>query len=238
MIERIANLQNWINARGASVAVDGLWGPATRKALIDTFRNTKAEAISEDQIKALANRHDFDLRAMKAVAQVESGGSGWDNTGLLKCLYERHYLYRRVNRVMGWNGASGAFLAHPTAGGYSTDIDKDGVNDSWEKLADATALFGLNTAFECASFGKFQIMGAHWKALGYPSVAEFVYGMTRNEAAHYEAFCRYIVVNKLSDALNKCDGNPANCTALARGYNGVSQQDYDKRIAAAWSKLG
>lgn len=227
MSERILNLQRWLRAHGSGLTVDGFWGKYTRSAVIETFRNRKATAITEDEIKALANRHQFDLRAMKAVAKVESGGGGWDNAGLLKCLYERHYLFRRIGKAFG-------VLSSPTGGGYTIDANGDGVNDSWEKLADATGMFGFNVAFECASFGKFQIMGAHWKALGYPSVAEFVWGMSRSEAAHYEAFCRFVVVNGLTDALNACDGDPANCLAFARGYNGKAQKGYDARIARAW----
>jgi len=231
MSDRILNLQHWLNNHGVSLAEDGRWGKQTRNGVIEAFRNTKADAITQDEIKALANRHDFNLRAMKAVAKVESAGSGWDRSGLLACLYERHYLFRRIGKAFG-------VLSSPTGGGYNVDANKDGVNDSWEKLADATGLFGFNVAFECASFGKFQIMGAHWKALGYPSVAEFVWGMSRSEAAHYEAFCRFVVVNGLTDALNACDGNPANCLAFARGYNGKGQKGYDQRIAAAWKVVG
>lgn len=234
MTARILNLQRWLNNHGANLAVDGKWCKDTRAAVIETFRNRKAAAITEDEIKALANRHHFDLRAMKAVAKVESGGSGWDNSGLLKCLYERHYLWRRIKITSAWPDVLNALLSAPTGGGYTVDADGDGINDSWEKLADATGWWGFNVAFECASFGKFQIMGAHWKALGYPSVAEFVWGMSRSEAAHYETFCRYIVVNGLTDALNAVDGNPANCLAIARGYNGKGQKSYDQRIAAAW----
>ena len=229
MTQRVHNLQTWLNDRGAALVVDGKWGPKTRSAVIETFRNRAAPAISEPDIIALANRHDFDVRAMKAVAKVESGGSGWDNAGLLACLYERHYMFRRV-------GIASGLLSAPKPGGYTIDANSNGVNDSWEKLADATGLWGLNVALECASFGKFQIMGAHWKALGYPSVADFVWGMSRREVAHYEAFCRYIVANRLTDALNRVDGNPENCRAIAKGYNGsgYAAGRYHEKIATAW----
>lgn len=228
---RIANLQTWLNAHGASLVVDDKNGPATRRAVIEVFRNAAAPAIRPDELKALANRHDFDLRAMRAVAKVESGGSGWDKAGLLACLFERHYMFRRVQKAV-------PFLSDPKPGGYTVDADGNGINDSWEKLARGAGLFGFNVTFECASFGRFQIMGAHWKALGYPSVADFVWGMSRGEPAHYEAFCRYIVVNGLTDALNAVDGDPRNCLAIARGYNGKGQKGYDQRIAAAWKEVG
>jgi len=229
MTQRVLNLQRWLNAHGATLTADGAWGPKTQGAVINTFRNTKATAITDDEIKALANRHQFDVRAMKAVAKVESGGAGWDRYGLLTCLFERHYLFRRVQKAV-------PFLSDPTPGGYTIDADGNQINDSWEKLARATGLFGFDVAFECASFGKFQIMGAHWRALGYPSVAEFVWSLSRSEAAHYEAFCRYVVVNGLTDALNAVNGDPENCRAIARGYNGSSyaKLGYHQKIAAAW----
>jgi hypothetical protein len=80
-------------------------------------------------------------------------------------------------------------------------------------------------------------MGAHWKALGYASVIDFVWHLSLSEAEHYEAFARFIEANGLAGALRQIDGNPANCLAFARGYNGKGQQGYDGRIAKAW-RLG
>lgn len=231
MNQRVKNLQMWLTANGCPVTIDGAWGNETRNAVIEVFRNTNAPAATPGEINMIADKYGLDRRAMRAVAHVESGGSGWDNTGLLKCLWERHYLWRRVKIAV-------PFLSNPSPGGYTMDADKDGVCDSWEKLADATGKFGFNAAAECASFGKFQIMGAHWKALGYDSVADFIWRLSRDELAHYDAFARFIKANNLTAALNKVDGDPANCLAIARGYNGKGQKGYDSRIAAAWKRMG
>ncbi len=230
MTERILNLQTWLNAHGAALTPDGKWGPATRMGLIDTFRNRNAPAATPGDIRQLALDLGCTERQIRALAIVESGGSGWDDAGLLKCLWERHYLWRRVKVAV-------PFLSNPTPGGYTVDADKDGICDSWEKLADATGRFGFNAAAECASFGKFQIMGAHWKALGYPSVAQFVWRLSRGEGEHYRALGHFIKANGLLDALRRVDGNPANCTPIARGYNGKGQQGYDVKIAATYRKL-
>lgn len=233
MSDRIRNLQAWINAHGGTVTVDGKWGPQTRDAVIEVFRNRKAPAATPGEIGLIAARYGFDRRAMMAVAQVESGGSGWDDKGLLKCLWERHWLFRRVKLAV-------PFLSDPKPGGYTIDADGDGVNDSWEKLADATGLFGFNVAAECASYGKFQVMGGHWKALGYPSVADMIWGLSRREAAHYELFARYIVTNGLTKALNRVDGDPENARKIAAGYNGGNYERYSYhfKIASAWRALG
>lgn len=227
MSERISNLQSWINSKGTPVGTDGVWGPATRMALIDVFRNRDAPAAKPGDIRQIALNLGCTERQLKAFAQVESGGSGWDDAGLLKCLWERHYLWRRVKLAV-------PFLSNPTPGGYTIDADHDGINDSWEKLADATGKFGFNTAAECASFGKFQIMGAHWQALGYRSVADFIWQLSRSELAHYIAFAKFIEANQLTGALRQVRGDVASCTPIARGYNGKGQKGYDVRIAAAY----
>lgn len=230
MNAKIAALQTWLNAKGLKpqLVIDGEPGPATREGIFDLFRCRNAAPVTEADIAGFAARLGATPRQVRAVARVESGGSGWDDQGLLKCLYERHYGWKRFK-------LHNPLLSNPSPGGYTIDADRDLTNDSWEKIADAALSFREPAkAFECASWGKFQIMGAWWEKLGYPSVVEFVFGMSRSEAAHYEAFVRYIERFGLIDAFRRVDGNPMNCLALARGYNGKGQQGYDSRIAHAW----
>jgi hypothetical protein len=232
---KIANLQLWLNNKGTGSAllpltVDGIPTPVLRDAIIETFRNRNAPAITQPEINQFADRLGCSPRQLATVAAVESGGAGWDDSGLLKCLYERHYLWRRIRLAV-------PLLSDAAPGGYTVDADRDGINDSWEKLADAAMRWSFGTAFECASFGKFQIMGAWWRKLGYPSVADFVWEMSRGERAHYEALCRYIEVNGLVAAVRAIDGHPANCLAFARGYNGKGQKGYDSRLAERFRRL-
>lgn len=231
MSERTKALQHWLNLKGCTppLVEDGLAGPATRRGIVETFRNTQAPALKPSELIPLASRLGCTVRQIKAVAKVESAGGGWDNTGLLKCLYERHYLWRRVKVAV-------PLLSNPAPGGYTIDADGDGINDSWQKVAAATLRFGAGFAFECASWGKFQIMGAHWKALGYPTVLDMVWELSRTEADHYDAFGRFIEANGLTGALRQVDGNPDNCRALAKGYNGSGYERgrYHEKIAAAW----
>jgi hypothetical protein len=232
MNEKIWALQVWLNVKGASPRLkeDGLPGPATRQGLIETFRNTNAEPISPFEIDRIALRLGCTTRQLATIADVESKGGGWDKTGLLKCLWERHYLWRRVR-------ISIPILSDPTPGGYTTDADNDGVNDSWENLANASMRFGFAISAECASFGKFQVMGAHWKRLGYPSVAEMVWGLSRTEEAHYELLARFIEANGLKSALALGGPLKSSWTLFARGYNGAGQQGYDQRMADAYRSL-
>lgn len=224
----LAQFQQWLNAHGANITVDGKPGPATRSAIIETFRNRNAPAATDDEKSSIARALGGSLRQLRAVDTVESGGAGWDDSGLLKCLYERHYAWRRIQVLI-------PFLSNPTPGGYTNDADRDGINDSWEKVADM-AMRNPLVAFESASWGRFQIMGAHAKSLGYTNAIEFVWALSRDEAAHYRALAAFIRVNRLQPAFVALSTDWRTCTAFARGYNGKGQQGYDKRLAAAMAR--
>ncbi len=240
MNTKIAAFQSWLNTAGLKpqLRMDGVPGPATRQGVFDAFRNRAAPAVTGDDIRALALRLGCTERQIKAVAKVESGGAGWDEAGLLRCLFERHYAWKRIRIASPWADLANAFLSHPTAGGYTIDADRDGICDSWEKLADLALSTGdPKRAFECASFGKFQIMGAWAEKLGYRSSLDFVWKLSRDEAAHYDAFARYIETFGLTRALRQVSGATADCTAFAVGYNGKGQRGYDAKIAAAYRGL-
>lgn len=222
---KVADLQYWLTRKGAKIKVDGIGGPKTRQAILDVFRNTKAERISHTERLRLAARTGASLRQISAVSAVEAPRGGWDRTGLLTCLYERHYGWRRWQLKI-------PFLSNPKPGGYTIDIDRDGINDSWEKVADAACRFGAE-AFECASWGKFQIMGAWWEKLGYASVLDFVYELSRSEYAHYEAFVRYLEKFHLVQAFRAVSGDPEDNIPLARGYNGPAFRRYGYHIKIA-----
>lgn len=229
----LRDLQLWLNAHGARLVVDGLRGPATRKAVLDTFINLSAPAVTPADIAQIAARLGGTPRQLAAVAKVESAGGGWDNQGRLKCLYERHYFWRRLQVII-------PVLSNPTPGGYTIDADRDGINDSWEKVADA-AMRSPIAAFESASWGKFQIMGAHAspdpkrkdKVVYQGHAIDFVWWLTRSEKNHYEALARFIEVNGLTRAFQALSTDPADCLAFARGYNGKGQKGYDRKLAEA-----
>lgn len=230
---KVAALQAWMNERGLKpqIVVDGIGGPATRQAVLDIFVNKQAPAVTEEEIAGFAARLGCSVRQLKAVAAVESGGSGFFNEGRVKILWERHYFWKRLQiRV--------PLISDPAPGGYTMDADKDGVNDSWEKLADACCKAPA-WAFESASWGKFQIMGAWWQKLGYDYPAQFAWSMRESEAGHYEALVRYVERFGLVAAIRKIDGNPINCQPFARGFNGkgYAKFSYDSKIAAAFRKL-
>lgn len=235
---RIA-LQRFLNGRGAGLVEDGVVGPATLAALRRIFANPNAPSVTEDDIAFIARQHDARIEQVKAVAEVESSGGGFLPDGRPKILFERHWVHRRLGKVLAAVGIKGAFLAHPQPGGYTLDADKDGENDSWEKLAETCKIDPV-AAFESCSWGKFQIMGGHWKALGYPDVFSFAFSMSQSEMGHYRALSAFITANRLSGALRRISSAAETNEAFARGYNGPAfrKNEYHLKLARAMRRLG
>ena len=233
MNSKVAALQTWLNAKGMTppLVVDGQGGSATRAALLKLFANLNAKAVTAAQLHGFADRLGCTVRQIKAVAEVESGGGGFLTSGLPKILWERHYFWKRLRLNI-------PLISDQSPGGYTIDADRNGINDSWEKLARACCT-APGWAFESASWGKFQIMGAWWQKLGYHSAIDFAWSMRQSEADHYEALVRYVEAYGLVPAIRAIDGNPANCVAFARGYNGkgFAKYSYDSKIASAWRRL-
>lgn len=200
-------------------AADGRWGPASSAALLAFFANQQAPAISTAEIATIAARLGCTVAQIAAVAAVESSGGGFDRNGRPKILFERHYFHRLTGGRF-----SPAAYSNPSAGGYDVD--------SWTKLAAACGKHP-DAAFASVSWGKFQVMGAHWHDLGYASPFELAASTKTGEAAHYELLARFIEHNRLTDELRALSRNPNDCRAFARAYNGTGYERFDYHIKLA-----
>lgn len=192
--------------RAIGTTPDGQWGPASRAAMLDKFTNKSAPAITPGQMQAFADRLGVSLRQLAAVARVESSGGAFDEWGRPKILYERHKFH-------GLTGGkwSVTFWSNPQRGGYG--------EHSWDKLLMACGK-DPDAAFSSCSWGKFQVMGMHWKALGYSSPYALAQSTVTAEAAHYDLLARFIERNNLAQAMRSISTDPEDCRAFARAYNG------------------
>ncbi|OMQ22250.1 N-acetylmuramidase family protein [Serratia oryzae] len=167
--------------------------------------------------------------AVQAVAEVESVGRGMLPDGRPKILFERH-VFRRLllEKGMKTDGLP-TDLVNGAVGGYS------GGAAEHERLARAASI-ERECALQSCSWGAFQIMGYHWKLLKYPNLQAFINAMYSGEAAQLEAFVRFINANPvLTKALRALDW-----ASFAKGYNGpgYASNNYDKKMAAAFSRAG
>lgn len=215
------DLQRWLNDHGQNVIVDGKVGPASQAAIVAAFTNPNAPAVTDSQIAAFALRLGCTAKQLRAVARVESGGSAFDTSGRPKILFERHIFHRLTDGQ--WDGAP---FSNAVAGGYD--------ESSWSKLTQAAAK-NPDAAFSSASWGKFQVMGAHWNALGYASPIALAYSTVGDEAGSYDLLARFIEKNGLTDELRALSPVATACRPFALKYNGPSEAKnrYAEKLAAA-----
>lgn len=208
---------------------DGIWGTRSKLALLDGFSNLQANAISPADMQATAQRLGCSVLQLSAVRAVEAAGKGFDPAGRPKILFERHKFHRFTAGRF-----SPTWFSQSVAGGYSTDANNNGINDSWDKLSDAIATGEVDAAFMACSWGAFQIMGEWWDELGYPSPFAMAWTCAQSEGDHLEMLVRYIEHFQLQDELRALSSNPASCRAFAAAYNGPAYRKnrYDEKLAA------
>lgn len=222
--------------RAHGLVIDGLAGPKTREALGGRPDPRRLRQI--DLVHA-AERLGVELAAVMAVNEVESRGSGLylggPRGGQPVILFERHIMRRRL---IHYGIAPMPYqqrrpdLVNDKPGGY---VGGPREHDRLKAAADlgesgATAV----GAIESASWGLFQIMGMHWRRLGYASANAWREAMRRDEASQLEAFVRFIEADQgLLTALRRQDWRE-----FARRYNGPAfeRNDYDTKLAAAYRR--
>lgn len=190
-----------------------------------------SKKLTEAQIQAQALGLGIEVAALKAVIEVECKGSGFNADGTPVILFERHVFRQRLIANGKAEIADKAMRERPdlcnkTMGNY-------GLYSAQHGRLNAAAQYHRESALESASWGIGQVMGYHWKALGYPTLQNFINAMYRDEASQLEAMCRFIVTNKLINALKNKDWK-----AFARGYNGpaYARNSYDVKLGNAYKK--
>lgn len=160
-----------------------------------------------------------------ALMDVEAPGSGFDDVGRPKMLFEPHKFYwnlRGQQRVTACEQG----LAYPKWG------TKPYPKDSYPRLQRAMVI-NESAALKSASWGRGQVMGEHHAMLGYPSVQAMVLAFAADEEAHIQGMVDFIKANHIDDDLRA-----HRWAIVARVYNGPSyaKNQYDTRLAAAFAK--
>ena len=139
--------------------------------------------LTDKQIVAAARKisRTLDPDVIAAIARVESR-SGFDKVGRPTLRYEPHIFMARTRGAFGID----TDLSHP----YSQRKKFASKNNAYDLLERALEL-DVIAALESCSWGKFQIMGFHARAMGYGSVKQFVMAMYHSEAQQLDAFVRF-----------------------------------------------
>lgn len=253
-------LQKNLNQHGATLIVDGDYGNATEAAVrayqlkvglvADGIAGNKTQAAlagtdcqqllkNADLVNA-AQRLDVPLASVYAVNEVESNGKGFLDNGKPVILFERHIMYRQLatphhegddpvelKRHADQLATANPAIVNPKPGGYA------GGTAEHQRLATAR-LIDDTAALESASWGAFQIMGFHWKRLGFASVQAFAAAMSSDESRQFDAFVRLI---ETDTALYK-SLKARKWAEFAKLYNGPDYQRnlYDIKLQCAYER--
>lgn len=163
--------------------------------------------------------------AVRAVASVESAGSGFLPDGRAKILFEAHIFSRLTGHKYD--------NSHPDISSrkWNKKLYIGGAGE-YRRLDRAMALNG-ELGVQSASWGKFQIMGFNYKRCGFSDIQDFMFAM-RSEAGQLKAFVGFIQSMKLADELQRRDW-----AGFASVYNGPAYalNHYDTKMATAYKRF-
>lgn len=247
---QVAHLQRALGNAGHTVTADGWFGDETERALrayqranalvADGIAGPKTLAalrgralqktLSQADIEHAADRLGVSVPVVQSVNEVESRGRGFFDSGEPVILYERHIMHRRLplHQVdpSRWVKELPT-IVNPDPGGYIGGAREHARLTRAMDISRACAL-------ESASWGLFQIMGYHWRSLGYNSAEDFVGRSRESETQQLEAFIRFIERDPaLHHALQR-----RNWAAFAHRYNGPAyrRNAYDLKLARAFAR--
>jgi hypothetical protein len=261
--EFVLLLQEMLRKLGYDIGTDGVFGKGTENVVLDFQRknNLKIDGIvgaktlillhdlaskvkktdaptatvinqflSEQDFIDFSAKYNIEVAAIKAVHEVESNGRGFLN-GKIKILFEGHIFWREL--------AKRGIDPNKMLPGNEDILHKNYISpnpryklDQHYRLNKAAAI-NAEAAYSSASYGLFQIMGFHYKAMGFDSAKAFVDFLSVNEANQLEVFGRFLTANNLVKALQQ-----HNWAKFALGYNGSGYKTnkYDTKLATAYAK--
>ena len=166
--------------------------------------------ITDQQVKDLATQFGFPLSAVRAFIKVESSGNGFVNDKIT-IQFEPH-IFKRYTKKVIINGVEGQ------------TAEWKAFNEAWAIDPNATML--------STSYGMGQIMGFHYKTLGYQSVGAMLDAFKTGEYVQVRGMLTFIKSNvNLRTAMKTLDWKK-----LAYYYNGAyyAVNQYDKKLSAAY----
>ncbi|MCD1644437.1 N-acetylmuramidase domain-containing protein [Aurantimonas coralicida] len=173
----------------------------------------------------------IDAAVLVAVALVETNAVAFarvDDRREPLIRFEGHYFDRLLSGPARQR-ARAAGLADPRAGRIRNPASQSA---RW-KLFDAAAAIDAAAAAASVSWGLCQVMGSHWKALGYRDAADLAAAARASAEGQFEIAARFLAAGRLADRLVNGD-----VAGFARRYNGPAyrRNRYDEKIAAALRK--
>lgn len=183
------------------------------------------------EIEEVALKEDIEPAALLAVCEVESGGKAFSFVAGRRepiIRFEGHY-FDRLIAPSKRHAARKAGLSSPRAGQVKNPRSQA---DRWRLLNKAIKL-DKAAALQSVSWGIGQVMGAHWKSLGYASPDALAAEARASVAGQVALMIRFIRSKGLDKQLGARDW-----AGFARVYNGpqYKRNNYDLRMASAYER--
>lgn len=166
--------------------------------------------LTEDQIRLLACENNIEYAALKAFIEVESGGTGFDSvTGKIIIQFEPSWFKKKAPYA-------------PTGAWSLNKVERQ--SKEWVAFNDAFKK-NPNAAMESTSIGLMQVMGFHYKMLGFKTVGEMWDFAKVSEKNQVELGIRFIKATpNLYKALKE-----KNWHLVASLYNGAAYKEMAKK---------
>ena len=175
--------------------------------------------LTRQDIEAMAKKNGYEYAVLKAIIDVESGGVGFDQaTGKLIIQFEPTWFKRKS--------------PYTPSGLWSLNKVERQAKE-WLAFNNA---FSLNpeAAMESTSIGMMQVMGFHYKSLGFNKVGDMWDYAKVSEANQVELALRFIALNPiLVKAIQIKDFR-----TVAFYYNGSGYEkfNYHTRLGSAYAR--
>lgn len=175
-----------------------------------------SKKITKEQIEQLAIKNGYTFKRLNAVVKVESGGIGFaSDTGKIIIQFEPSWFKRKS--------------PYTPSGKWSLNgVERQ--SQEWIAFNDAFSK-NPNAAMESTSIGLMQVMGFHYKLLGFKTVGEMWDYAKISEANQLDLAIRFIKSNPALDKALKT----GDAAKFAYYYNGsqYKKYNYDTRLIAA-----
>ena len=178
------------------------------------LRTKKMKELTKHDFFQLCQEFNLSYAQLKAVDAVESGGKGFDAiTGKIIIQFEPGWFRRKS--------------PYTPSGKWSLNgVERQ--KEEWLAFNDAYAK-NSNAAMESTSIGRMQVMGFHYKLLGFKSVGEMWDFAKKSEANQIRLGLMFIRSNaKTYKALQNNDWN-----TFAYYYNGSQYKKFNYHIRLA-----
>ena len=238
--DKVTEIQKLLTKHGYKTKPDGVFGISTQANLIkfQTKENLLADGVvgirtysaltKNKDIKDCSSlkhlttkdildasiRYRIPYSVLAAISEKESRGSGFTDDDKPKVLFERHWM-RKSLIAAGLDVCATITqlqredLCSSSMGGYL------GGKREYTRLQTAMRI-NREAAMMSASYGRFQIMGFHYKRLGFDTVEEYYNEVHTSEEKHLEHFCKFVSSDKaLHKAMQDMD-----LETIATIYNG------------------